>query len=49
MCGQLCIQACDESPERVRMIGLDAELFAQLPIYRLDDLSGGVDGPARRG
>jgi len=25
MCGQLCIQVCDEPPERVRMIGLDAE------------------------
>ena len=30
MCGQLGIQPRDEPPERVRMIGLNAELFAQL-------------------
>ena len=42
MCGQLSIQACDEPSERMRMIGLDTDLFAQLPIYPTDDLSGGA-------
>ena len=44
MCGQLGIQARDEPPERMRMIGLNTELFTELPVYSLDDLSGGVDG-----
>ena len=43
MYGQLSIQTCDEPPERMRMIGLNTELFTELPVYSLDDLSGGVD------
>ncbi len=49
MCGQLGIQPRDEPPERVRMIGLNAELFAQLTVDRFDDLAGGIDRPPRRG
>lgn len=47
--GELGVEPGAEAPERVGLMGGEAELLRQLVVDRLDDLAGAIEQTGRRG
>jgi hypothetical protein len=43
MSSQLAVESCTQTPESVGAVRLDVELLTQLAVYRLNDLSHGIE------